>query len=462
MPREIYLVKVGMSMTEGMVAEWYIPDGGKVNKGELVYALETEKINLDVDAESDGTVKHLVEIGVMLKPGDVVGYIFEAGEDIPADLGGIGAVPAAEIAVVESSPPATSPVDPTPAPERSVSTEIRSSPAARRLAGELGVDYRILTGTGPGGRIIEADVMAANKGGSATRTNVKASPLAKRLAAEKGIDITRIQGTGPGGRIVQADIAQADIVQADIASASSAGPARAAAPQGPAAGERVSVRGMRRTIASRMHQSLQQSAQLTMDMEANMDDTVRVRNALVEEWAAEGIKPTYTDLVIKAVAKALQAHPLMNSQFMGDEIVLLEEIHVGMAVALPEGLVVPVVRHADQLSVKELARESSRLASAARDGSLGLDDYAGGTFTVTALGMYGVDSFTPILNEPQSGILGVNRIYDGLEWDGDKPVKTKKMNLSLTWDHRALDGAPAAEFLVEVCSLLAAPWRLLV
>jgi pyruvate dehydrogenase E2 component (dihydrolipoamide acetyltransferase) len=140
----------------------------------------------------------------------------------------------------------------------------------------------------------------------------------------------------------------------------------------------------------------------------------------------------------------------------------MEEINVGMAVALPEGLVVPVIRGADQLSVKDLAMESSRLAVAARDGALGLDDYAVGTFTVTALGMYGVDSFTPIINEPQSGILGVNRIYDGLEWDGETPVKTKKMNLSLTWDHRTLDGAPAAEFLVDVAKLLAAPYRLLV
>jgi len=140
----------------------------------------------------------------------------------------------------------------------------------------------------------------------------------------------------------------------------------------------------------------------------------------------------------------------------------MTEINVGMAVALPEGLVVPVVRNVDQLPIKELARETSRLAIAAREGTLGLDDYAGGTFTVTALGMYGVDSFTPIINQPQTGIMGVNRIFDGVEWNGEKPVKTKKMNLSLTWDHRAVDGAPAAEYLVEVRNLLQSPYRLLV
>jgi pyruvate dehydrogenase E2 component (dihydrolipoamide acetyltransferase) len=469
MPREIYLVKVGMSMTEGMVSEWFIPDGGEVKKGDMVYALETEKINLDVDAEYGGIVKHMVEVGVTLEPGDVVGYIFESGEEIPDDFGPAPRPTSTPPPSTESAPTPAEPAPVAPIAAKTVPLavvpsaqptgdgRIKSSPAARRLSRELGVDYTVLAGTGPGGRIVEADVFAAQAGGATTvavsriaTPLPKASPLAKRLAAERGINLRLIKGTGPGGRIVQADIESASVGTT------------APSVQRPAAGERVAVKGMRKTIASRMHHSLQESAQLTMDMEVIMDDAVKMRNSLVEEWASEGIKPTYTDLVIKAVAKALRAHPMMNSQFMGDEIVLMEEINVGMAVALPEGLIVPVVRNADQLSVKELAQESSRLATAARDGALGLDDYAGGTFTVTALGMYGVDSFTPIINEPQSGIMGVNRIYDGVEWNGDVPVKTKKMNLSLTWDHRTIDGAPAAEFLVEVCSLLAAPYRLLV
>ena len=152
---------------------------------------------------------------------------------------------------------------------------------------------------------------------------------------------------------------------------------------------------------------------------------------------------------------------LMNSQLGETEISLLNDINVGIAVALPDGLVVPVIRNADGLSIKEISIESSRLASMAREGSLGLDDYAGGTFTVSSLGMYGVDSFTPIINSPQAGILGVNRIYAGVAWDDDRPVKTKKMNLSLTWDHRVLDGAPAAEFLAEVRELLSEPGLLL-
>ena len=456
MPREIYLVKVGMTMTEGMVSEWFIADGAEVKKGEMLYALETEKVNLDVDAEADGTVKHLVEAGVTLEPGDVVGYIFAQGESIPDVLPGATSQPevveSAEPVAVESAAPM--------AVEAVVSEGfVKASPAAKRLAKELDVNYLALQGTGPGGRIVEADVQSAASGQTASQqpavaaiqsqssANIKASPLAKRIAEQRAIDLSQVRGTGPGGRIVQSDV---ENLGASIAPAS-----------GPAAGDMVPVKGMRKTIAQRMHQSLQESAQLTMDMAAVMDDAVKLREQLIREWDGAA-RPTFTDLVIKAAAKALQKHPLMNSQFGGTGIQLLNEIHVGIAVALPEGLVVPVVRHADQLSLKEIAIESARLATSARNGTLGLDDYAGGTFTISALGMFGVDSFTPIINQPQSGILGVNRILDGVAWEGETPIRQKQMNLSLTWDHRVLDGAPAAEFLQTVVEYLSEPYRLLV
>ena len=442
MPKEIYLLKVGMTMTEGMVSEWYIADGQQVNKGEMLYALETEKVNMDVDAEFDGKVKHLVQVGEMMEPGDVVGFIFEDGEEIPSNLSAIpvkqnSAIEAVEPGSKPGSEPETQPV--VKGVPVNKDNRVKSSPAARRLAKELDVDFTTLTGTGPGGRIIEADVQAV------ATTVVRASPLAKRLAEQKGVNIASIKGSGPGGRIVEADIEAA----AKKSSTS-------------IAGETIALKGMRRTIAQRMFTSLQSSAQLTMDMEASMDDAVRLRESLIDEWQGEQIRPTYTDLVVKAVAKALKSHPLMNSQLGETEITLLSDIHVGIAVAVPDGLVAPVIRDADELSVKEIAVESSRLATLARNGTLGLDDYAGGTFTISALGMYGVDSFTPIINTPQAGILGVNRIFDGVAWDGDRPLKAKKMNLSLTWDHRVLDGAPAAEFLLEVCTLLANPYRLLV
>ena len=462
MATEIYLVKVGMTMTEGMVEEWYVPDGGSVKQGDLLYRLETEKINMDVDADATGIVKHAVAVGVTKEPGDVIGYIYAPGEAIPSTG---PSAPAA--AAPAAAPVAAKPVVVAAAP-RAADGRVLSSPAARRLAGELNVDIATLRGTGPGGRIVEADVRAAAAAPKAAGAGAvaapaaaagPASPLAKRLAAELGVDLSRVRGTGPGGRITKEDVERAAAEPAAVSA--TAAPARPAAAAN-VAGQRIPLKGIRKTIATRMFDSLRGSAQLTMDMDVNMDDAVKLREQLITEWEPDKIRPTYTDLVVKAAAKALKAHPLMNSVFGETEIVLLPDIHVGIAVAIDAGLVVPVIRNADRLTVRELAIDSARLAGAARDGKLNLDDMAGGTFTVSALGMYGVDAFTPILNAPQSGILGVNRIRDDVAWDGDRPVKRKVMRLSLTWDHRVLDGAPAAQFLGAVRDLLEAPYRLLI
>ena len=448
MPKEIYLVKVGMNMTEGVVEEWYIADGATVDEGELLYRLETEKVNLDVDAEASGIVKHVVGEGVTMKPGDVVGYIYATDEAIPDVLpqaAAAAAEPVAESAAAAASPARS-------AASTTADGRILSSPAARRLAGELNVDIATLNGSGPGGRIVEADVQAAADAARPAAPS-PSSPMARKLARELGVDLALVRGTGPGGRITKDDVERA----------AAAPPAPAATPVFASGEDRVvPVRGMRKTIATRMFESLQSSAQLTMDMDANMDDAVKLRSQLVDEWQDEGVRPTYTDLVIRAAAKALEKHPLMNSVFGETEMTLRGDINVGMAVALEQGLIVPVVRHANQLGMKELARESGRLAQAARDGALTPDDLQDGTFTVSALGMFGVDAFTPIINAPQSGILGVNRLRDDLKWVGNTPVKTQVMRLSLTWDHRALDGAPAAQFLAAVRDLLEAPYRLLV
>ncbi len=466
MPTPIYLVKVGMNMTEGVVEEWYIPDGGNVTKGQLLYRLETEKVNLDVDAELDGIVRHVVAEGITMKPGDIVGYVYAADEAMPADVAGGGAsatttdAAASPAAAASAAAPAAAPV--AASAPRGEGGRILSSPAARRLAGELGVSLDEVTGTGPGGRIIEADVRAAavsdERGGPS-------SPIARKLARELEINLDTVRGSGPGGRITKEDVERAAADRA-AAPAPKSAPA-AAAPAAPArSGQRADsttpIRGMRKTIAARMHDSLQSMAQLTMNMDVVMDDAVRLRTQLLEEWKSEGLRITYTDLVIRAVAKALEKHPLMNSVFGEREITLKGAINVGMAVAVEDGLLVPVVQDANLRSVGNLVAETARLANAAREGQLSVDDLQGGTFTVTALGMFGVDSFTPIINAPQVGILGVNRIRDELAWDGNTPVKQQRMMLSLTWDHRAIDGAPAAAFLGTVRDLLEAPYRLLI
>ena len=467
MATEVVILKLGMTMTEGTVAEWLVADGAEVKQGEPLYRLETEKIEMDVEADEAGTVRHVAEAGSVLECGVVVGYILKPGEAMPSGSAPVAAAPVAAQAAVAPSPVAAA------APARAEGARVLASPSAKRIAQERGIEIALVTGTGPEGRVTEADVqnhmpaaaapVAAPATAPAGNRDVLASPLAKKLAEQLGVDLTRVAGTGPGGRVTKEDVEAAANAPA---AASTPGPAAQKLPPAPAAsmaaGEVVPIRGVRKVIFQRMPQSLQSMAQLTLAMEVWMDESVKLRTQLVEEWAAEGVKPGYTDFVIKAVAKALRKHPMANAQVVEAGIQLLGEVHVGMAVAIDDGLVVPIIRNADVLSLKEIAAESSRLANGARAGKLGPDDYAGGTFSVTALGMFGVDMFTPIINPPNAGILGVGRIHDGIAWDGDRPVKRPTMTLSLTWDHRILDGAPAAEFVQTVKGLLESPYRLLV
>lgn len=452
MATEVLIPKLGMTMTEGKVAEWLVDDGATVQAGDIVYRLETEKIEFQVEAEAAGTVRHLVGKGTVLPPGSVVAYILAPGEEMPA--GGPGPAPT-------TTAPSTAPV---PAPTAAgAGVRAFASPIARRLAREGGLEVGSVAGTGPGGRVVEADVLLAKARAQAAAAvtaapptpapeAAPASPIARRLAAELGVNLAAVRGTGPGGRVTKEDVEEAAAGRGATATATAA----------PGIGEVVPLTGMRRVIAQRMHASLQEMAQLTMGMEVQMDEAAKLRSQLAVEWEAEGVRPSYTDLVIRAVAKALRLHPWLNAEVTERGIELHRAVHVGMAVALEGGLVVPVVRDADALTLHDLAVETARLAEAARSGRLSLDDYAGGTFSVTSLGMADVDFFTPIVNPPNVAILGVGRIRDGVLWDADRAVRCRQLTLSLTVDHRVVDGVPGAAFLRTVRDLLQAPYRLLV
>ncbi len=317
-----------------------------------------------------------------------------------------------------------------------------ASPNARRIAAERGVDIHAVVGTGPGGRVVSEDVLAAPVGSTAPSADRPATIAARQLADLLGIDIGAVTSSGPDPRIDRDDVARH--VRARLARDSPVVvPTEAPLLQTPSS--TVPMTGMRGTIAGRMHASLQQMAQLTLTMDVVMDAVIRDRSD-----GDYDTRPGYTDYVIAAVAGALEDHPVVNSQIAGDELALLPEINVGMAVAVDGGLMVPVVHGADTLTIHELNTETTRLAGAARDGGLALTDLEGGTFSVTALGMFGVDAFTPVINPPNTGILGVGRLRDGVRWDGDVVAKTTLLTLSLTWDHRAFDGAPAAEFVAGV------------
>jgi pyruvate/2-oxoglutarate dehydrogenase complex dihydrolipoamide acyltransferase (E2) component len=347
-------------------------------------------------------------------------------------------------------------------PRSAATGRLKASPNARRVAKELGVDLVGLVGSGPGGRIVSEDVEAAataptspDLGDATARPRRRlASSTVIRLAEQLGLDPDSVPATGPDGRLTRDD----------VYSAARSAVTGAPSPRTSPTGERTSpLTGVRGLIASRMVQSLQEMAQLTLTMDVDMDRAVALRTQLTEIGAAElGAVPTYTDMIVAAAARALRRHPQLNSSVGDAGIEVHDDIHVGIAVATERGLTVPVIRHADTLPLPDLASTTARLAAAARDRTLVLSDLEGSTFSVTNLGMYGVDAFTPIVNPPNTAILGSGRLRDDTAWDkGDTPRRVQRLTLSLTWDHRVLDGAPAAEYCRTVKELLEQPLRLL-
>ncbi|HLZ72935.1 MAG TPA: dihydrolipoamide acetyltransferase family protein [Dehalococcoidia bacterium] len=448
MATEVLMPKLGMTMVEGTLAAWLQPDGAPVAPGVPIFRMTTEKIDYEVEAEAEGVLRHAAAEEAVIEAGGLVGYILATGEAPPAGLGA-GPAPAGVVTTATPAARANGSAAPATAPD----SFVVATPAARRLARELGVDLAAVHGSGPGGRVSEADVTAAHQSAAAVAADtgevaagVKASPLARRIAEQHGIDLRTLHGSGPGGRIVQED------VEGAIAAAAGGAAAPVAS---------VPYRGLRKTIGERMHASLQQMAQLTLTAEADVTDLLKLRGQLVEEWERDGVRVGFTDLAIKAAARALREHPRVNASLEGDQIVLHAEVNVGMAVALAEGLIVPVLHRADVTPLKQLAERAAALAERARAGKLGFDDVSGGTFSVTSLGMYGVDGFTPIVNPPQAAILGVGRIRDALALEGSEVRRRSVMTLSLTIDHRVLDGAPAAEFLARIRHLLERPYLLL-
>ncbi len=444
---EVTLPKLGLTMEEGTLEEWLVNDGDLITVGTPLLRLATDKIDVDVEAEAEGIIARAVPNGTTLPPGAVLGWLLAPGEAAPA-----GAAPvAAAAAPIETASPAAA------APVAAVVHEGGRqfvSPNARRVAEQLGVDVTQVAGTGPNGRVVSEDVEAAAAAGSAKIT----SPLARRDAAQAGIDINAVPTDN--GFVTRKDVR-------DAISGQVVNPPPAAAPTGAVASMQetasiIPMKGMRGTIAARMVQSLTEMAQLTHGFEVTMDAVVDLRGTLKEQYRDLGLQvPSLNDFVVRAASLALRKHPILNSTIVDKEIHLLSHIHMGMAVAVPGGLMVPVIRDADTLSIFELARITRELAEDCRAGSISLDALEGGTFAVTSLGTYGVDMFTPVINPGNVGILGVGRLRESGKWEGERFVKTQVLTLSLTFDHRVVDGAPAAEFLQTVNELLARPLVLL-
>lgn len=452
MPREVILPKFGFTQESAEIVRWLKQPGEKVEAGDPIVEVTTDKVNMEVESPATGILD-----GLLYKEGEtapvatVIAYIRSASEP---PMGG-GVLAAAPASAVSSTPaPALA-----PAP--------RMSPVAANVARESGVDLSQVQGSGPGGRVMKRDVVGALPYGK-----VAAVPAARRLAKELGVDLQEVQGTGPEGRVQSVDVrAFQSTARAAPAIAPTPAPVPAAVPVPSAAPTAalpsnvlkvIPLTGMRLTIANRMQKSAQEAPHITFDADIDMTaaEALRTRaNALLSEGQP---KISLTVILAVACARALKRNPMMNSRLDGQQIVLLRDINLGIAVALEEGLIVPVVHGIDRKGLTEIAVDLASLVDKARNNRLRPEDVVDGTFTISNLGMFGVDRFTAIINPPQCAILAVGRIVKRIVPDeNDRPVVRPLMTATLSADHRVVDGAVAARFLRDVRETLEHPELLL-
>ena len=450
MASEIVLPQWGMEMQDGTIVRWLKQEGDPVAEGEPIVEVETAKLQTELESTTSGILSRIVaQEGEIVPIRGVLCVIADPGEEL---------APAAAPAT-SAAPPTATPA--APAVNGAGAPGVQVVPAARRLARERSVDLAQVLGSGPSGRILLADVEAALQAPTAPTSQEPADgrvpvvPAARRLARENNIDLAAVTGSGSQGRILIEDV--------EAAIAAKSAPAAASAPE-PSTDGVVPLTGIRGQVAVRMLQSIQTTAQVTLTTEANVTEAMQLRRGLSRhrsEEAGGGIGPL--PVVVKATAEALKRHPRMNAieTAAADgvaQVQMLSEINIGLAVALDEGLVTPVIRGADGKSLAQLAAENRDLASRTREGRARPEEISGGTFTITNLGANEIDGFTPIINPPQVGILGLGRVVEKPVIANGEIAKGETMYLSLTFDHRVIDGAPAAAFLQTVKNLLEDPW----
>jgi pyruvate dehydrogenase E2 component (dihydrolipoamide acetyltransferase) len=406
---EVIMPKLGMAMKEGNVSIWNKGVGDPVEKGESIASVNSEKIEIDVESPTEGTLlKIAVPEGEGVPPGTVICYIGKPGEEI----GSQQETQQIQTPEVENTAPAIEKTE-SIVLKKTARDRVKISPVARKMAEAGGLDIEKIKGTGPGGRITKEDVQEALKN-------------ARTLQAEKKIE--------------QSEIPVKSLEETEV----------------------IPVSGIRKVIAGRMYDSLQKTAQLTLDMKVDVTDLITLQKqtaATVQK--GYDTKLTVTDFIARAVVLSLQKHQQMNSAYIEDKIHLFKHVHLGMAVALERGLVVPVIRNADSCTLMDLSQKVKELAQKARQAQLTHEEMQGSTFTISNLGAYGVEHFTPVLNPPETGILGVGAVYDIPVYKGENLERRSILPLSLTFDHRVLDGAPAAAFLQTIKQYLEEPFTMI-
>ena len=444
---EVLVPPLGQTVDTVTLVAWYKQEGENVAKDEPLFSIETDKATLDVEAPASGVLRQ-----VSAQPGDEVRVLSAIALIAAPDEAWEASRPTSEL------PAATRQVRPSSHEpgERGKDGADREhrifiSPRARRLAADYGIPLTDLQATGPQGAIIERDVRAyleAQKGPAIT-------PVARRMAEEAGLDWRDLSGTGPGGRITREDVARALEAHAPaITEASTTAPTAKTVNE---VREEIPLHSVRAVIAERMLRSTTATAQVTLTAEADATALVGLRNQLVQD----GVDLSYNDLLLYILGRTLREHPQLNASLEGETIKLWRRIHIGLAVDTDRGLLVPVVRDVDRKGLRQLAQDAAMLVERARSGQCTLDDLSGGTFTLTNLGMFGIDAFTPIINLPECAILGVGRIKRQPVMLGDRVVGRHMVWLSLTFDHRLVDGGPAARFLQRVVQYVERPHLLM-
>jgi pyruvate dehydrogenase E2 component (dihydrolipoamide acetyltransferase) len=448
MATEVLVPPLGQTVDTVTLVTWYKNEGETVAQGEPLFAIETDKATLDIEAPASGTLR-----GVTAQPGDEVKV-----------LSPIALIAASDEAMETPQPPSRprsartdiSSFRQGQAPEERTRGEGRQrvfiSPRARRLAVEHSIPLTALRATGPEGSIVERDVRAYLDAQTVPSTaGPLITPVARRMAEEAGLDWRSLSGSGPGERITRDDVAQAlegAPVAPELVSASA---------EVNEAIESIPLRSVRAVIAERMLRSATSTAQVTLTAEADATALVGLRGQLVQD----GVNASYNHLFLYILGRALREHPRLNASLDGDTIKLWRRIHIGLAVDTDRGLLVPVVRNVDQKGLAQIAVETSSLVERALSGQCTPDELSGGTFTLTNLGMFGIDAFTPLINLPESAVLGVGRIKKQPVMVGEEVVGRHMVWLSLTFDHRLLDGGPAARFLQRVVQLVERPHLLI-
>ncbi len=484
---EIKMPQLGLTMTEGTVTRWFKKVGESVAHGEVLFEVATDKITNQIESTAAGTLLQiLVEEGQVAPVQAVLAYVGEPG----AATGSAAAAPAAALAVAQTiAAPAATPAAAAGVPaQKDGDGWVKASPAARKLAKEMNVDLAKVTATGPDGRVVEADVLGFGW--------VKASPAARKAAKDRGIDLAAVNPTGPDGRVVERDvlayaenkpaavkvsplaakmapdlgvdlagidkdgrIMKADVLAAAKPAAPAAAPAAAVAAPAKAAAKTKPLVGMRKVIADRMQQSWNAAPHVHLTVEVDMTNALALKDQLAK---ASGQKASVTEIIIKCAAQVLMEMPVVNASVVGNQIVYHDSAAVGVAVSLDDGLIVPVIREAEKKSIREIRAAVVDLGTRARAGKLLPDEISGGTFTVTNLGMFGTDHFTPVINPPESAILAVCRTVDKPVVSNGQIVIRPMCNCVLAFDHRIVDGAVGAKYMARFRELMENPLLLLI